>query len=65
MQKWEYRHITGTAFDFEAELNLLGADGWDLVFVTVVPGTSPLTLLGIAKRPGQEHPQSEVSLEQL
>ena len=65
MVRWEYRHIIGTALDFEAELNLLGSDGWELVFVTVVPGTSPVTLLGILKREGVASTGSEVTLDQL
>ena len=64
MVRWEYRHIMGTALDFEGELNLLGAEGWELVFVTVVPNTSPVTLLGILKRQGVAT-QSEVGLDQL
>ena len=65
MKKWEYRQVTGILGEFEESLNLLGVEGWEVIFVTVVPGTSPINLLAIMKREGQEHPHSEFSLQDL
>ena len=65
MRQWEYRMVTGIFMDFEEELNILGADGWEMVFMTVVPGTSPIELLAVLKREGQEHPHKEESVQEL
>jgi hypothetical protein len=50
MRKWEYRQLQGTTPDFETDLNDMGGEGWDLIFVTTIPSTSPLQLLAILKR---------------
>ena len=50
MTQWQYRQIMATAVDFETIINELGTDGWELMFVTVLPGTSPVELIGILKR---------------
>jgi hypothetical protein len=65
MKKWEYRLVTAVTMDFEEELNLLGVEGWELVFVTAMPGTAPIQLVAVLKREGQEHPHSEVSVQSL
>jgi hypothetical protein len=54
--RWEFRQVMTTAVDFETILNELGDEGWDLVYVTVLAGTSPVELIGILKR---ERPAGE------
>ncbi len=48
--RWEYRQLMGSVPDFEVDLNALGEEGWELAFVSPVPGTSPLQLVAILKR---------------
>ena len=48
--QWEYRQVMETAENFEAVLNELGSDGWELVFMTVLAGTSPVEMVGVLKR---------------
>jgi hypothetical protein len=56
MKRWEYRQVIGTpeAYEtgpsFEAALNELGTDGWDLVFFEVISSTSPITFVAVLKR---------------
>jgi len=47
---WEFRQVMTTSDDFEAILNELGLDGWDLAYVSVLPGTSPIQMIAILKR---------------
>ena len=48
---WEYRQVMATAADFEGILNEMALEGWEIAYVTVLPGTSPIELIGILKRP--------------
>lgn len=56
MKRWEYRQLIGTpeAYEtgpsFEAMLNDMGQDGWELVFFEVISTTSPITFIAVMKR---------------
>jgi hypothetical protein len=49
--QWEHRVVMATSADFEAILNELGTEGWEIAYVTVLPGTSPIEFVAIMKRP--------------
>ena len=59
--KWEYRQVMATAADFEAILNEMAQEDWEIAYVTVLPGTSPVEMIGILKRP---RPAGEPSVKQ-
>jgi hypothetical protein len=52
MAKWEYRILKATSVDDETQkrMNLLGEEGWELVFFEVKGSPPPLLFYMIFKR---------------
>ena len=72
MRRWEYKQVIGnpesyeTGGSFETDLNDLGGDGWELIHLSVIHTTSPITFIGFLKREVQEGPTAtprELSFE--
>lgn len=40
MTKWQYKVVHNTALKLEKDFNNLGADGWELVFISTETGNA-------------------------